>query len=98
MPTYALAADYGASPMWEIRNDGTTGGSIPFDQFNLSDSLRKEVAAWAAEYDKLERSEYEWRSAAAEEQWWQAGRRLAENLNAKLRHTVVVEYRQPRPS
>lgn len=78
-----LMADYGAFPLWWLnrRSGGPTGDP---DELPLSPELKTRLLAWAAVYDQLARTNYEWPSDHARAVFVQQGRALLADLREEL--------------
>jgi|SRR5262245_16578083 len=59
-----LMADYQCFPLWW--HGGRSIGMIEPDALPLSEPLKRRLSAWAAVYDGLMQTDYQWPTAAAQ--------------------------------
>ena len=87
-------ADYGADPLWRRYASGETARLIALnlDTLPLSTTLKQDLRAWAARFDALSETGYEWPNAADERKWITDGRALLEPLRRELRPEYEVSY------
>ena len=71
-----MAADYLADPLWTREPNGRTGAMVPLEQLPLSQATRARLRAWAARFDRLMDTGYEWPNAAEHRTWLADGRAL----------------------
>lgn len=87
-----LMADYLADPLWSGGPNGATG-EVSLDRLPLSAELKASLRAWAARYDDLMRTGYEWASDAARLAWTADGRALLKPVIDELGPGFEVSYR-----
>jgi hypothetical protein len=88
--TVLLMADYTAFPLWD-RSPGGFSDIDPAD-LGLSDDLQNRLRAWAASYESLPMTDFEWPSPADELHFKVAGFRLAADVQQELGLDVEVLY------
>ena len=88
-----LMADYLADPLWSGGPHGVTG-MVSLDRLPLSAELRTSLRAWAARYDALMSSGYQWTSDAERLAWTADGRALLAPLINELGPGFNVSYRE----
>ena len=64
-----LMADYLADPIWTRSSSGAGGCTVPLDRLPLGDELKSRLRAWAARFDALMDTGYEWPSRMEEIAW-----------------------------
>ena len=93
-----LRADYFADPLWAVDGGDDSVGMIDLDHLDMSAKLRAALRSWAAEFDALLTTGYEWPSRERADLWWRRGGHLAQWCNREMRPGYEVEYVQPRPA
>lgn len=86
-----LMADYGAFPLWWLNRRGGGPGIHP-DALPLSPELKMRLLAWAAVYDQLAQTNYEWPSGQAQAAFIRQGRALLAELREELGDGYEVWY------
>jgi hypothetical protein len=87
-----LMADYLADPIWTRSSSGAGGCTVPLDRLPLGDELKSRLHAWAARFDALMDTGYEWPSRMEEIAWVSEGRVLLETLRQELGWGYDVQY------
>ncbi len=87
-----LMADYLADPIWTRSSSGAGGCTVPLDRLPLGDELKSRLHAWAARFDALMDTGYEWPSRMEEIAWVREGRVLLETLRQELGRGYDVQY------
>jgi hypothetical protein len=85
-----LMADYQCFPLWW--HGGRWIGMIQPDVLPLSEELKRRLSAWAAVYDGLMQTDYQWPSAAAQAAFVRDGRVLLAALREELGPDYEVWY------
>ena len=85
-------ADYLAEPLWSRSATGAGACSMSLDGFSLSAELKRRLRDWAARYDALMQTGYEWPDPAYEAVWIADGRALLEAVRTELGPDYDVEY------
>jgi hypothetical protein len=87
-------ADYGAGPLWRRcpSVQGTRVVNLNLDSLPLSSQLKQELRAWAARFDALSGTDYEWPSRAARQHWVADGRALLDPVRRELGADYDVTY------
>lgn len=86
-----LMADYLADPLWRRGSDGATR-MVSLDRLPLTAELKAALRAWAARYDDLMRTDYEWPSDAERIAWTAEGRALLGPASEELGPAYEVSY------
>lgn len=84
-----LFADYGADPLW-LRDKPSV--MVALDDLPLSAGLKGRLRAWAARFDALSETGYEWPSTAAQCEWVADGQKLLDPLRRELGSDYDVSY------
>lgn len=87
-----LMADYGADPLWRRGQGGKANGMIALDALPLSTRLTQDLRAWAARFDALSETDYEWPNTADERKWVADGQALLEPDQRELGAGYDVSY------
>lgn len=87
-----LMADYLADPVWTRTSSGAGGCMVPLDRLPLGAELKGRLRAWAARFDALMDTEYQWPSRSEEISWVGDGRVLLETLQEELGRGYDVQY------
>ncbi|WP_152360520.1 hypothetical protein [Microlunatus speluncae] len=87
-----VMADYGADPVWTAESGGRPGAMLSLTGLPVSDRIRAELRTWAAEYDALSGTDYEWPDEDRHRVWVEAGRTLADRLAQELGEEYRVHY------
>jgi hypothetical protein len=89
-----LMADYWADPLWRCCESGEASRviSLDLDSLPLSSQLRQQLRAWAARFDALSETGYEWPNVTEERQWVTDGRALLEPVREELGSGYDVTY------
>lgn len=93
MTGIVVMADYHADPVCAADPDGRPGPMITLDGLSISEDLKAALRGWAAEFDGLAETDYEWSDDDHEQTWIRAGRGLAERLGRELGPRFRVHYR-----
>ena len=86
-----LDADYYASPLWIYDEYLADYVNTPLDSFPLSDELKSRLAAWAAVFDRLPETGYEFSTESAEHDFEREGRLILAAVRAELDSSFVVD-------
>jgi len=86
-----LMADYGAFPLWWLNRRGGGPGIHP-DALPLSPELKMRLLAWAAVYDQLMQTDYEWPNDQALAAFVRQGWALLAELREELGPGYEVWY------
>jgi hypothetical protein len=85
--------DYTAFPLWGIPDEGRRGGGmLSPGSLPISQSLEEQLESWAATYDRLLETEFEWPSEAALTEFVGEGRRLWSLLQQELGPDYTIVY------
>ncbi len=84
--------DYLADPLWTRGPTGAGTAMVRLDSLPLSAELKARLRAWAARYDALMNSDYEWPSEADKDTWDAEGRALLPLVRAELGPGYDVQY------
>ncbi|MGH3189113.1 MAG: hypothetical protein ACRDPY_37870 [Streptosporangiaceae bacterium] len=87
-----LMADYLADPLWYRSSSGAGECMVSLDRLPLSAELKSQLRAWAARYDALMDTGYEWSGRLEEAAWDADGRALLEPLREELGRGYDVQY------
>jgi hypothetical protein len=87
-----LMADYLADPIWTRSSSGVGGCMVPLDRLPLRAELKGRLRAWAARFDALMDTGYEWPSLMEEIAWVSDGRVLVETLRKKPGRGYDFQY------
>jgi hypothetical protein len=92
--TILLMADYRADPLWRRyeSRESKRVMSLDLNSLPLSPELKQQLRAWAARFDALAETGYEWLSADHERQWVTDGRALLEPVRQELGPGYDVIY------
>ena len=87
-----LMADYLADPNWTRSPSGADSGMVPLDRLPLDAELKGRLRAWAARFDELMDTGYEWPSRTEQIAWVSDGRVLLETLRQELGRGYDIQY------
>ncbi len=87
-----LMADYLADPVWTRTSSGAGGCMVPLDRLPLGAELKGKLRAWAARFDALMDTGYQWPSGREEITWVGDGRVLLKTLQEELGRGYDVQY------
>lgn len=85
-----LMAEYGDTfPVWE-RTPGLEPGPVDPEECGFSDQLRRDLAAWNAQWETLVAGENG--TASERREWKREGKALAKRIGVEAGHRVRVTY------
>jgi hypothetical protein len=87
-----LMADYLADPIWTRSPSGAGRCMVSLDRLPLGAELKGRLRAWAARFDALMDTGYEWPSRMEEIAWVSDGRVLLETLKQELGRGYDIQY------
>ncbi len=71
---------------------------VRLDELPLSSALKGHLRSWAARFDRLAETNYEWPSSAEHARWVDAGSLLCQQVRGELGPDFDIEYfHTPRP-
>jgi hypothetical protein len=92
-----VMADYFADPIWLRTAHGGGSVSINLESLPLRDDLIAKLRAWAARFDALQHSDYEWPDDATRVSWTEEGHRLTDLVRDELGPDFDVQYFHEQP-
>ena len=92
-----VMADYFVDPVWLRTVDGRGSVSLRLERLSLSEGLIVRLRAWAARFDALQHSDYDWPDEATRMQWTEEGSRLTDEVRDELGPDYDVQYFQEQP-